>query len=144
MSSHGYATPLVFEPRPSRFLVTLWSGAWIVAAVAILLLSPAWVLALLPAASLSAWLEWRRIKSASRLEWCADGSWRVATPRGERTLQLAPGTFCTPWLVVLVCRSGVFGVRRVVARDALDPVTWRRLRARLRIEGSVCGNDVRR
>lgn len=143
MSSHGYATPLVFELRPSRFLVTLWCGAWTVALIAILQLPTLWPPALSVLAVPMVWLEWRRLRCSSRLEWHADGTWRVMTPRGARTLQLAPATFCTPWLVVLVFRSGVFGVRRVIARDALDPVTWRRLRVRLRSEGVVAAAEAR-
>lgn len=135
MSSHGYASPLILEPRPSRLLRALRCVAWGAATLALLLLATWWTGLFVVAAILAGFLDRHQSGRCRRLEWWPDGTWRLATSRGCQHLQLAPGTLCTRWLVVLVFRGHVVGKRRVIACDAVDPVTWRRLRVRLRTDG---------
>lgn len=137
MSSHGYATPLILEPRLSRWLLGLWLIVTAAALAALTLLPPLAGLAGIALLALALPRDLRRLRPPGRLEWHADGHWRIATPVGRQHARLAPGTVCTPWLVVLALRRPQ-GWRdyRVLIADALDPVSWRRLRVRLRIEGA--------
>jgi len=138
MSSPGYAAALVVEPRPSRGLAALSAvalGAAMLAAAAFLPLAlavPACVFGLGCSFAESA-----RQSAGGRLEWRADGSWRVATPGGVRRATLGAGSVSTRWLVVLALRTEAGTLRRVLPRDALPPETWRRLRVRLRIQGGA-------
>ncbi len=136
-SSQGYATPLVVDPGPSYWLAVGWAVVLAAAAVAVTLLAAPWSAAALLLLVLGSLHEWRHYRLASgRVEWHADGSWRVATPRGREFARLQVGTFTSPWLIVLVLATAHGRRRHLLVRDAVNPVTWRRLRVRLRIEGA--------
>lgn len=137
MSSHGYATPLIAEPRRSRILAGCRLFTSAAASGAAFLLPTAWTAIALVCLVAALVLERGRLRAAGRLEWRADGCWHVATPRGRRQAVLAPGSYCSRWLVVLVLDAGRERFRRVLVRDSLDPETWRRLQVRLRLEGTV-------
>lgn len=135
MSSRGYATPLVAEPGRSRQLVLFWAVTHGAALLALCLLSPGMAFGGFVLLLLGWSLERGQLRPRGRLEWHADGHWRIATPAGRRCAALAPGSVCTPWLVVLMLREPGRRHCRVLCRDSLDPAVWRRLRVRLRIEG---------
>lgn len=108
----------------------------LVAAAGLLVVPPVWALpgATVLAASLA--LEWRRARFTATLLWRGDGSWLCGDE--PSALGLRGATFLTPWVVVLVL-AGEGGVRRIaLLRDALPAQQWRRLRARLRVEGPAC------
>ena len=126
----------VFEPGRSRGLtacviavhLAAAGGAWLALAG-----SQGAVLAALALAALV--LELWRLRRLPSLYWGSDGDWRCGDPQGPvYTLQGA--TWSTPWLIVLCLRSPGRALRIPVARDAVDATTWRRLRARLRTDGS--------
>jgi len=101
-------------------------------------LGPAWALACAPVLAAAALRDWRRTRAASALCWHPDGRWSVPRPDGDPViLDLDGTTVVTPWLVVLVLRSGRSRRRVALARDAVPAEDWRRLRARLRVQGAA-------
>ncbi|NIR62138.1 MAG: hypothetical protein GWO02_22985 [Gammaproteobacteria bacterium] len=142
MSSTRYATPLVIEPRRSTRLAVYVIGAHTAAAAAVWW-TAFWPLALgLDALIVTAgYGAWRRHVARTaggavrRLVW-RDDHWVVDTVDGRaRTAQLCPETYVSRALVVLNLRTGDRQrVSLVLPADGLDPTTFRRLRARLRIE----------
>lgn len=149
MSSSAYATPLVLEPRPSRWLLSLTLFAH-GGAIAVLLALDAWSwwLRLLPVLPVlvALWLSlgrlgWRdgdlRIR---RLVWQTGNEWRLETGAGEaRTASLLPSSVVHPWLVVLHLRVEGYRLPRavVLAPDSLDDMVFRRLRVRLTIDAGT-------
>jgi hypothetical protein len=77
------------------------------------------------------------VRRARTLTWHADGYWSEdAGARRLEGLRLAASSFVSRGLVVLVLKDAAGRARhRVVARDGVDSGTWRRLQARLRVEG---------
>lgn len=138
MSYSGFDATLACEPRVSRALLLATALAWSVPAVTALASLPAAPgTALAAMALLGAVHDLRRLAQPPRpLYWGRDGLWRRGDPEGPAH-RLDPTTWSAPWLIVLVLR-GPGGVARVpLARDALDAVSWRRLRARLAVEGTA-------
>ncbi|MCF6210104.1 MAG: hypothetical protein L3J88_00475 [Gammaproteobacteria bacterium] len=152
MSSPKYATPLVLEPRPSRWLLSLilFSHG---GAIAVLLALDEWPwpvrLLLVVVVLASLWftvggLGWRRSPTRiQRLIWQTENEWRLELCNGEMlTARLRPSSYMHPWLVVLNLRveGQWLPCSLVLARDSLDVTTFRRLRVRLTTEaGSLFG-----
>ena len=149
MSSPKYATPLILEPRPSRWLLSLMLFAH-GGAIAVLLALQAWpwplrlflVMAVLAGLCFTLGrLGWRRSPTCiRRLIWQTENQWRLERCNGEiLATRLQPSSFMHPWLVVLNLR--VEGRRLpcslVLARDSLDAATFRRLRVRLTTEAGT-------
>ncbi len=144
-SSSGYATPLVLEPRPSRWLL----GPVFAGHAAIMLLLPfttlptgLWLLA----EGLVGWSLWRIDRchrrqdcdhSVIRLEWRRGNSWLVGQADGTTWMaELGPGTLLTPYLVGLDLRLDTGRrIDVILPPDALPADAFRRLKVRLRIEG---------
>ena len=152
MSSPKYATPLVLEPRPSRWLLSLMLFAH-GGAIAVLLALDEWPwpvrLLLVVAVLVSLWFTlgrlgwWQSPTRIRRLIWQTENEWRLELCDGEiLTARLRPSSFMHPWLVVLNLRVEGQRLPRslVLARDSLDAMTFRQLRVRLTIEaGSLFG-----
>ncbi len=152
MSSPKYATPLVLEPRPSRWLLSLMLFAHGGAIVVLLALDEwSWPVRLLlvVAVLVSLWFTlgrlgwWQSPIRIRRLIWQTENEWRLELCNGEiLTARLRPSSFMHPWLVVLNLRVEGQRLPRslVLARDSLDAMTFRQLRVRLTIEaGSLFG-----
>jgi len=135
MWSGGFATTLDCELARSRGLSAAVVGAYALAAAGLIAaLSPLAALAGVAFALGAGALDVYRLGRPLHLYWSPDGHWRIDDPEGPPHT-LAAATWSTPWLILLVLR-GPEGTRRLaVARDALPPTTWRRLRARLCVEG---------
>ena len=149
MSSPKYATPLILEPRSSRWLLLLMLFSH-GGAIAVLLVLAEWPwparLWLLMAVLVSLWftlggLGWRRSPThIRRLTWQAGNEWRVELCNGELLMaRLRPSSFMHPWLVVLNLRVEGQRLPRslVLARDSLDATTFRQLRVRLTTEAGT-------
>ena len=152
MSSPKYATPLVLEPRPSRWLLSLMLFAH-GGAIAVLLVLDEWswpvrlllVVAVLVSLCFTVgrlgW--WRSPTRIHRLIWQTENEWRLELCNGEiLTARLRPSSYMHPWLVVLNLRVEGQCLPRslVLARDSLNAMTFRQLRVRLTIEaGSLFG-----
>ena len=144
MASHREQPPLLIQPRFSRRLAAFVALTHLPAAAAILALpGAAWLLLLIPVGlSLSYHVHvlvlGRAPWSIRAATWQADGTWTIALRSGAQTeARLAPSTFVSVPLVVLNLRRG--HVRRwtlPLFADALDREQLRRLRQRLRIEGT--------
>ena len=149
MSSPKYATPLILEPRPSRWLLILMLFAH-GGAIAVLLALVEWpwpvrlLLVVMVLASL--WFTmgkqgWRQSPTRIRhLIWQTENEWRLALCNGEiLTARLRPSSFMHPWLVVLNLRVEGRWLPRslVLARDSLDATTFRQLRVRLATEAGT-------
>ena len=135
MSHNAYASPLVLEPRRSRhlliYLVLIHALALAVIA-APLNLSLTLRLAVAAVVVLSFIRQITRVPP-HRLVWQADGDWQLLfADASERTGQLGPDSYVSPWLVILrlkLEKSGRCSV--VILPDMLDPQSFRRLRVRL-------------
>lgn len=136
MSSSAFETTLAFERGRSRVLATAVTFAWLVGVLGVVLaLDHPLTLAVVPLAIIGCRIDLRRLKPGLRLWWRGPGDWRLGEPEGPAWM-LDRTTWSTPWLIVLVLRGPARTVRIPLARDAVDPTVWRRLRARLRISGS--------
>ena len=146
MSSRKYATPLILEPHPSRWLLFLMLFAH-GGAIVVLLALDEWPwplqLSLVVMVLTSLWFVlgrqgWRKMPGQiRRLVWSTDNDWQLVLRNGKTLhAELRPSSFLHPWLVVLSLR--VEGRRLpqslALARDSLDETTFRRLRVRLTTE----------
>lgn len=136
MSSSAFEATLAFERGSSRVLVTAVAFAWLAGSLGVVFaLDHPLAIAVVPLA-VGGWrLDLRRLAPGLRLWWHAEGDWRLGDPEGPAWV-LDRSTWSTPWLILLVLRGPARTVRIPLARDAVDPVAWRRLRARLRISGA--------
>jgi hypothetical protein len=135
LSSSAFETTLAFERGRSRALAIAVVMAWLSACLGVMAVTThPLALTVLPVAALGYWIDRRRLQPRLRLWWRGGGDWRVADPEGP-AWELDRSTWSTPWLILLVLRGSGRTLRIPVARDAVDPVVWRRLRARLRISG---------
>ena len=136
-SSPAFDAPLAFEAGRSRVLASGVASAYGLAALGLAAVPLAWSLAgwALLAAGLVRDLP--RVSRRMRLRWEADGSWWLPDAAPAEPLWLCAPTFVSRWLVVLDLRAAGTGRRHrvVLARDSVSPVAWRRLVARLRVEG---------
>ncbi|MEX1080386.1 MAG: protein YgfX [Halofilum sp. (in: g-proteobacteria)] len=135
MSSSAYVTPLTLEPGASPALRTIVSGLYGLAACGLLWLPAVWIVVGMTVLVVSGLGEWRRQTGcAVCLRWQADGYWEQ--PGVEEPACLLASTFLSRWLVVLALDDGRRVRRWAIPRDAVPAAQWRRLRARLRVEGS--------
>ncbi len=135
MSSPAYVAPLTLEPGASPTLRTILLGLYGLAAGGLLWLPVAWAVLGMLVLAVSGVGEWRRqAKTAVCLHWQSDGYWEQPDVEGLSCLHAS--TFLSPWLVVLALDDGRRVRRWAIPRDAVPAVQWRRLRARLRVEGS--------
>ena len=135
MSHAAYASPLVLEPRRSRYLfvyLVLIHALALAMLAAPLNLPLALRLGVAGAVVLSFIWQMTRVPP-HRLVWQADGDWQLFfAEASERTGQLRPDSYVSPWLVILrfkLEKGGRCGV--VIMPDMLDPQSFRRLRVRL-------------
>jgi len=146
MSSPAYANALVIEPDRSRGLAVVAVGGYAAAVLALWWLPPLVAVIALIALAVALPREWSRLSAPGRrLEWHATGHWYVSAADGSLyRAGLAPGSVCNRWFAILVLDTGQGLQRRLIARDAVAPVVWRRLRVRLRTEGpGATGMDAR-
>lgn len=133
-SSPAFDAALEVDARGSRALAAAVAAVHGVVAAGLWALPAAWALGgtvLLLAALVH---DLRRVVRPARLTWQRDGTW--SAPGRAAPLRLGAATFVSRWLVVLVLVDARGRTRRVVlARDAVAPATWRRLVARLRVDG---------
>ena len=143
MASHRLQPPLALRPRRSRRLAAFVLVTHLLAGLGALGLPGPWRLLLpLVAASLLyqvyvrvlARAPWS-IRSAT---WHPDGSWGIVFRSGRETAaRLAPSTFVSVPLIVLNLRHGHWRHWSLpLFADALDAEDLRRLRQRLRIDGT--------
>ena len=136
MSSSAFEATLVFDRGRSRALVTAVVLAWLAGCLGVAFaLDHPLSLAVVPVAVIGCGLDLRRLRPGLRLWWRGQGDWRLGDPEGPAWV-LDRSTWSTPWLIVLVLRGPARTVRIPIARDAVDPPVWRRLRGRLRISNS--------
>lgn len=103
------------------------------AAAGLLVLPTAWLVAGALALGVSLALEWRRAGRYLRLHWRVDGSWEQ--PGVDGVSRLHHSSFVSRWLIVLALEDGRRVRRWVLCADAVPAPTWRRLRARLWVQG---------
>jgi len=135
MSHAAYASPLVLETGRSRYLTVyllLVHALALTVIAAPLNLSLTLRLAVAAAVLLSFIWQINR-KPPRRLVWESDGDWQLFfADASERTGQLRPDSYVSPWLVILrfkLVKGGRCSV--VIMPDMLDPQSFRRLRVRL-------------
>ncbi|WP_303904424.1 protein YgfX [Thiohalomonas denitrificans] len=146
MSSNPYA-PLRIEPHASAALKRVVAAVCI-GAVASLWLTPLpfslrLLLSLIAvAATVRTWQKRPELGGAPVwVEWNREGEWYWHEAGHALPADLLGDTYLNSGLVILNFRTE--GGRRslVLPRDALDPVTFRRLKVRLRIEGMKPDED---
>lgn len=137
MSSSVFEATLAFERGRSRVLGAGVVSAWLAGGLGVVLaVDHPLAIAAVPVAAIGCWADLGRLKPGLRLWWRGEGDWRCGDPEGP-AWALDRSTWSTPWLILLVLRGPVRTVRIPLARDAVDPTVWRRLRARLRITGAT-------
>lgn len=147
-SSKRSVTPLVLEPRPSRRLITLFTGFHLGALVLLPALplpaSMLWALALL--LGLSGYAVWRQLRRRVVLTWAADGGWWWEEGGEALPLRLLADSTLLGGLVVLnFALEGRRGRRSLLlATDSLEPDLGRQLRVRLRLDGGRDPNQAPR
>lgn len=135
MSSSAFEATLAFERGHSRGLATAVACAWFAGSLGVVLaVDHPLAFAAVPLAVIGFRIDLRRLKPRLRLWWHGQGDWRLGDPEGPAWV-LDRSTWSTPWLILLVLRGPARTVRIPLARDAVDPTVWRRLRGRLRISG---------
>lgn len=135
-SSAGFDAPLFVEAGPSRAVMAACIGGYVLAGAGLAALSLPWASAGAAVLAVGAARDARRLARSVRLTWRADGSWSPGVPPGDARWRLAAATVITPGLVILELRDERGRAQRsLIARDALDAVSWRRLLARLRVRG---------
>lgn len=136
MLSSAFEATLAFERGRSRVLATAVACAWLAGSLGVLLaVDHPLALAAVPLAVIGCRIDLKRLHSGLRLWWRGQGDWRLGDPEGPAWV-LDRSTWSTPWLILLVLRGPARTVRIPLARDAVDPTVWRRLRGRLRISGA--------
>ncbi len=140
MSSNPYA-PLRIEFRSSpvlkRVVVAVCAGAAVCPWLTPLSFPASLALSLFAVAAV-AWTWHKRPELGGRpvwLEWDREGQWFWHEGGRDRPVDLLGDTYLSAALVILNFRAARGRRSVVIPRDALDPVTFRRLKVRLRIEG---------
>ncbi|MEF8833752.1 MAG: protein YgfX, partial [Halofilum sp. (in: g-proteobacteria)] len=133
MSSPAFDAPLTLELQPSAALRASLIALHVLAAVGLLVLPAAWLVAGALVLGVSLALEWRRAGRHHCLHWRADGGWEQ--PGATGVSQLHRSTFVSRWLIVLALHDGRRVRRWAICADAVAVPTWRRLRARLGVQG---------
>jgi toxin CptA len=149
LSSHRERPPLLIEPGFSGRLCAFVLLTHAAAGAAILALPGAGRLLVLPvAASLAYQLTVQVLRRAPwsirSVLWQSDGTWRITLASGrELEATLSPSTFVSVPLIVLNLRLGRLRHRSLpLFSDVLDSGQLRRLRQRLRIEGTSRHQDA--
>ncbi len=155
MSSPVFATRLSLEPRPSCWLSSALMVGHLLAMLALVMpldIPLALRLGLFVPVCLSLLHQLRRAGLRTRgaivrLEWESDGRWKLYNRTGDWCEgRLLADTLVLPWLIILhfACPGhGRFSQGRrtvVLAPDSLPASEHRRLRVRLRVEGSGTGS----
>lgn len=143
MSSTPFAGPLRLEPQVSRLLTRFLFLLHALALAAAWTAPLSWLVkAVLTAAVLiGGWRELRRQRGVRdgmllRVIWGADGTWNVCVNGQWQSASLEPDVHEHPLLVILPLRTEEGRVRRIViAPDAIDADSYRRLRVRIRQSG---------
>lgn len=145
MSLNSYATPLMFDPRPSTWLLVYLVVSHIISLIVLLPLAiPASVKMLLATLILGSLLGSLRRhallvdgRAIVRVCWGDDGWELEMADRSMLKTTLLPDSYVSTFCVVLGFRGRRFWQHRylVLAPDSLDADTLRRLRVRLRLEG---------
>lgn len=138
MWSSGFVAPLVLETGRSQALRRAVIACYAVSVPLWLALPQRWAAAGAALGLLGCIVELAGLRRGHTLTWHPDGDWSVGgSAHGASGLRLAASSFVSTGLVVLVLKDSSGRVRRhVLARDGLAPATWRRLQARLRVEGA--------
>ncbi len=135
MSHAAYTSPLVLEPRRSRYLLLYLLLFHALALIVLVLpIDLSWLLRLAIATAVMISLVRQLCHRPPRcLVWESDGDWQLLVNGGKTvTGQLRPDSYASTWLVILRFRLEQSGHTTVVILpDMLDPQTFRRLRVRL-------------
>ncbi len=136
-SSPPFAATLTLEAGPTRALVAVLISAYAGATSASFWLPLAWGAGVALALAVGLAVELVRVCRPVRLQWRAEGSWYDLEHPARGPLELAAPTFVSRWLVVLVLIEPSGRPRRyLITRAAVAPAQWRRLLARLQVQGS--------
>jgi hypothetical protein len=142
--STPFDTTLVIEARAnaaSTSAVVVLYGA---AGLSLAWLPIGWALAAAVLLSAGAGHDWVRARRPLTLRWHGDGGWRVDGTTGGDGLTLDASTFVSRWLVILVLVDGRGRRRRYwLTAASVETPTWRRLKARLRVQGGACATGSR-
>jgi toxin CptA len=149
MAAHRKQAALLIQPRFSRRLATFIVLTHLLAATAVIGLPTApWRLLLIPIGISLVYQGlvhalYRTPWSIRTLTWQTDGTWTIAFVSGVQTeARLSASTFVSVPLVVLNLHHGLIHRWSLpLFADAIDGDQLRRLRQRLRIEGTGPGND---
>jgi toxin CptA len=143
LASHRERPSLLIEPRISGRLAAFVVLTHVAAGATVLALPGAWsLLDLAVAASLAYRLYVQVLRrtpwSIRSVLWQSDGTWRITLVSGrELEATLSPSTFVSVPLIVLNLRLGRLRRRALpLFSDALKTEQLRRLRQRLRIDGT--------
>lgn len=143
MASHREQPPLPIRPGFSPRLAAFVLLTHLLAAAAVLgLPAGPWQILLIPVAASLAYHAWVHVLrrapwSIRALLWDAQGTWHIELRSGAAIeARLSPSTFVSVPLVVLNLYRGWRRWSLPLFADALDPQLHRRLRQRLRIEGT--------
>jgi len=135
-SSPPFAATLTLEAGPTRALTGALISAYVAATIASLWLPTAWRAGVVVALVAALVAELVRMRRPVRLQWRAEGGWYDLERPTCGPLQLAAPTFVSRWLIVVVLvEPGARPRRYLITRAAVAPAQWRRLLARLRVEG---------
>ena len=130
------------SPRLAAMLLFVHGGAAALLPFLPIPVVVAWVLALLLACSLVHY--WRREllhkgrRAVTALEWSGEGIWTLTSPDGiEREAALDGSSYLHPDLMVLNFNLSAGGRRHtLLTRDCIEPSLFRRLSARLKLNGT--------
>lgn len=135
MSHVAYTSPLVLEPRRSRYLlIYLFLVHALALTVLVMPINLSWILRVAIAVVVTINLVWHlRRRLPRRLVWESDGDWQLLMANGtEVTGHLRPDTYVFRLLVILRIKLEPGGCTSVVIfPDMLDSQSFRRLRVRL-------------
>ncbi len=137
--STPFDTTLVIEARANAVSTGACLGVYGLAAASLAWLPVTWAL---PAALLliaGAAHDGVRARRPWTLRWHADGSCRADGSKNGDELTLDASTFVSRWLVILALVDARGRRRRYwLSAAGVEPATWRRLKARLRVQGNAC------
>ena len=135
MSQVAYTSPLVLEPRRSRYqFIYLFLVHALALTVLVMPINLSWILRAAIAVLVTISLVWYlRRGLPRRLVWESDGDWQLLMANdNEVTGQLRPDSYVFRLLVILRIQLESGGCATVVILpDMLDPQSFRRLRVRL-------------
>lgn len=143
-SSPPFAATLTLEAAPDRIVAAVLVGAYGIAAIALSWLAPIWTGVIAGALAVALAGDLVRLRRPARLQWSAEGPWYDRQRPQDGPLELAAPTFVSRWIVVLVLVDRRGRVRRyLISRSGVSASQWRRLLARLRVEGGRAARPLR-